>query len=84
MILRMRERIGRMQHQMEAMRDADAGFVRSMQAEMIKRIASASANPGAGALVPVRRTSPQVQSTDRRDVRCSQSTPPEGDMTGAR
>jgi len=66
MILRMRERMEKMQHQMEVMQTQMQEFVRSMQAEMIKRMASASANPGAGALVPVRRPSPQVQPPEKK------------------
>jgi MerR family transcriptional regulator/heat shock protein HspR len=55
MILRMRERMETMKKQMDLMQSQMQEFIRYVQTEMIQRVASASANPSAGALVPVRR-----------------------------
>ncbi len=55
MIMRMRERMETMKQQMEMMQSQMQEFIRYVQTEMIQRVASASANPAHGALVPVRR-----------------------------
>jgi MerR family transcriptional regulator/heat shock protein HspR len=57
MILRMRERMERMSQQMDLMQSQMQEFIRYVQTEMIQRVASASANPSSGALVPVHRPS---------------------------
>jgi len=55
MILRMRERMETMKQQMDMMQTQMQEFIRYVQTEMIQRVASASANPAQGALVPMRR-----------------------------
>lgn len=55
MILRMRERMETMKQQMDMMQTQMQEFIRYVQTEMIQRVATASANPAHGALVPMRR-----------------------------
>jgi MerR family transcriptional regulator/heat shock protein HspR len=58
-ILQMRERMEEMQHQIQ-------DFVHSIQHEVLAR-ASAAADPSKGAIVPLRRTLPVVDSSKRKD-----------------
>jgi MerR family transcriptional regulator/heat shock protein HspR len=59
-ILQMRERMEEMQRQIQE-------FVHSIQQEVLTRASAAAADPSQGAIVPLRRTLPAVDSSRRKD-----------------
>ena len=65
MILRMRQRMEQMKQQMDLMQTQMQEFIRYVQTEMIQRVASASADSSAGALVPVRRPAPERKDKEK-------------------
>ena len=66
MILRMRENMELMRHQMDVMQQQMQEFFRYLQTEMIRRSGGREPSPAEGALVPVRRSIANPTLGDKR------------------